>query len=91
MADPTRPVTFVIGPSDYWKEKAAQHVDLMCVNRYYSWYSDIGHIEVVDLQLKYDLDNWYKTFNKPIIVTEYGAGTVTGFHTVSILQHIKSV
>lgn len=83
MADKTRPVTFVIGPSDFSTEKAAQHADIICVNRYYGWYSDIGHIEVVDLQLTYDLTNWYKKFKKPIIVTEYGADTVTGLHVVS--------
>ncbi|XP_067936810.1 beta-glucuronidase-like [Watersipora subatra] len=76
-ADDTRPVTFVIGPSDYWKEKAAQYVDIICVNHYYAWYSDMGHIEVIGRQLKYDLDLWHKTFNKPVILSEYGADAHT--------------
>lgn len=79
----TRPVTFVIGPTDYETDKAAQHTDVLCINRYYGWYSDIGHIEVIDLQLKYDLINWHKKFNKPVIMTEYGADTVAGLHVVS--------
>lgn len=84
QADDTRPVTFVIGPSDFWKEKAAQYVDILCVNHYYAWYSDMGHIEVIGLQIKYDLDKWHKTFKKAIILSEYGADTIQGFHSVRI-------
>ena len=83
QADDTRPVTFVSGPSDYWSDKAAKYVDILCVNRYYGWYSDMGHIEVIGYQLKYDLDMWHAKFNKAIIMTEYGADTVSGFHSVS--------
>lgn len=83
QADDTRPVTFVIGPSDYWKEKAAQYVDVLCINHYYAWYSDMGHLEVIPYQLKYDLDQWHMKYKKAIILSEYGADTVSGLHSVS--------
>lgn len=81
--DDTRPVTFVIGPGKFSNDQAAQYVDIICVNHYYAWYSDMGHLEVIGLQLKYDLDNWHKIFKKPVILTEYGADTVPGLHSVS--------
>ena len=50
------------------------------INRYYGWYSDSGHPEVVSFQFPYDLDNWYQVRKKPIMISEYGAGTIDGFH-----------
>ena len=79
-----RPVTFVIGPSNYRNDKAAKYVDVLCVNHYYGWYSDMGHIEVIGLQLKYNLDMWHSTFNKTVIMSEYGADTISGIHSVSL-------
>ncbi|KAF6041431.1 GUSB [Bugula neritina] len=82
QADSTRLVTFVIGPSDYWKDQVVPYVDIICVNHYYAWYSDMGHIEVIGLQIKQDLDMWHKTFNKSVILSEYGADTISGFHSL---------
>ena len=44
------------------------------------WYSDHGHPEVIGLQLKNELNEWYTKFGKPIIMTEYGADTIAGLH-----------
>ena len=60
----------------------AQYVDVLCVNRYYAWYSDCSHTELIQRQLTYDLNGWHSRFNKPVIITEYGADTVAGFHQV---------
>ena len=60
----------------------AKFVDVLCINRYYGWYSDMGHLEVIPYQLRYDLQNWYDTIRKPIIVSEYGADTVPGINSV---------
>lgn len=77
--DSTRPVTFVCN-QDYNTDVAVQYVDIILVNRYYGWYSDVGHTELIQLQLENNLRNWHRTFNKPVIVSEYGADTVAGFH-----------
>lgn len=77
--DPTRPITFV-SAKDYNNDLAVQYVDVICVNRYYAWYSDCGHTEVIQKQLEYDMRGWHTTFNKPVIITEYGADTVAGLH-----------
>ena len=41
------------------------------------------------LQLKNDLDNWFNEFKKPLMITEYGADTVPGLHTVSYNNSFK--
>ena len=77
--DSTRPITFACN-KDYSSDLATQFMDVVMINRYYGWYSDSGHPEVVSYQLSYDLDNWYQMRKKPIMISEYGAGTVDGLH-----------
>ena len=71
----TDPVSF-----DFFQ---TQFVDVICLNRYYAWYGDVGHTEVIHLQLADDFAGWRAKHNKPIMITEYGADTVAGLHQVS--------
>jgi beta-glucuronidase len=79
--DPTRPITLVTGdvvrPAECYP---FQHVDVMSINRYHSWYSDPGHLELIELQTVGELEPWHAHFKKPLIVSEYGADTIAGFH-----------
>ncbi|XP_006889837.1 PREDICTED: beta-glucuronidase [Elephantulus edwardii] len=77
--DPTRPVTYVTN-SNYGTDLGAPYVDVICVNSYYSWYHDYGHLEVIQLQLASQFENWYSTYRKPIIQSEYGAEAIAGLH-----------
>uniref|UniRef100_A0A452UJW7 Beta-glucuronidase n=1 Tax=Ursus maritimus TaxID=29073 RepID=A0A452UJW7_URSMA len=77
--DPSRPVTFVTN-SNYEADLGAPYVDVICVNSYYSWYHDYGHLEVIQLQLATEFENWHRTYQKPIIQSEYGAAAIAGFH-----------
>ncbi|XP_070205768.1 beta-glucuronidase-like [Littorina saxatilis] len=74
-----RPVAFITD-KDYDADVAAQFSDVICLNRYYSWYSDMGHTEVVGLQLPTELEGWRAKHKKPVIITEYGADTIVGLH-----------
>ncbi|XP_077167880.1 beta-glucuronidase [Paroedura picta] len=78
--DPTRPVTF-ISNANYALDQGAPYVDVICVNSYFSWYHDPGHLEVIQLQLNSQFENWYRTHQKPIIQSEYGADAVPGLHS----------
>ncbi|KAK6317557.1 hypothetical protein J4Q44_G00129570 [Coregonus suidteri] len=78
--DVTRPVTFITA-SNFARDKGAPYVDVICVNSYFSWYSDPGHLEVIPLQLNTQFENWYGKYQKPIIQSEYGADVVPGIHT----------
>ncbi|XP_052798227.1 beta-glucuronidase-like isoform X2 [Mya arenaria] len=77
--DSTRPVTFVCN-QEFYNDVAVQFVDIILINRYYAWYSDVGHTELIGRQLEYDLREWHAKFDKPIIMSEYGSDTIAGFH-----------
>lgn len=55
--------------------------DVMCVNRYYGWYTHTGELAAGVKLLPLELDALHKTYNKPIIITEFGADTYPGMHT----------
>jgi beta-glucuronidase len=77
--DDTRPITLV-NCSPPGECKIAQLFDVICVNRYFGWYSDSGRLEVIASQLRGDLLAWYARFGKPILLSEYGADAISGFH-----------
>ncbi|XP_053563422.1 beta-glucuronidase isoform X2 [Bombina bombina] len=78
--DPTRPVTYVSN-ANYERDHGAPYVDVICVNSYFSWYHDPGHLEVIQLQLNNQFERWHAMYNKPMIQSEYGADTIPGFHS----------
>ena len=69
-------------------------MDVICINRYYSWYSDTGHTELIAFQMINEVTAWHQKHSKPVIVTEYGAGSLAGLHAVcsiSFLSHFVSL
>lgn len=77
--DDTRPVTMVhtMWPS---ADLVSQWLDVICVNRYFGWYSDHSHLEVIGRQLDREMHEWYEKYHKPMIMTEYEADTMAGLH-----------
>lgn len=76
--DPTRPVTVVTvggGPQN-WMENC----DVICMNRYHGWYSLGGQLDKARQALEEELDQVWNRFHKPIIMTEFGADTIPGYH-----------
>uniref|UniRef100_A0A3Q0RY42 Glucuronidase beta n=1 Tax=Amphilophus citrinellus TaxID=61819 RepID=A0A3Q0RY42_AMPCI len=73
--DQTRPVTYIT-MTNYDRDQGAPYVDVVCVNSYFSWYRDSGHLEVIPIQLNTHFENWYRKYQKPIIQSEYGADAV---------------
>lgn len=62
-------------------------MDILTLNRYSSWYSDSGHLELIQHQTYNELEAFTKKFEKPILITEYGAGALPGFHSVNIVKY----
>ncbi|GLG94718.1 Beta-glucuronidase [Gryllus bimaculatus] len=77
--DKTRPVGFVTNRNMY-QDKAAPFMDVIGVNRYFSWYSDTGDLELVSRQVETEYTKWHNVCKKPIFMSEYGADTISGFH-----------
>ena len=77
--DATRPVTFVgvMGGPQEWLELP----DIVCINRYWGWYTQGGQLEAGLALLEQELDGLHAAPGKPIIITEFGADTVAGMHS----------
>jgi beta-glucuronidase len=76
--DPTRLKTLVgvMGGPIEWLALS----DVVCINRYWGWYTNPGDIKTGASLLSKELDGLHKATNKPIIITEFGADTQAGMH-----------
>ena len=75
-----RPITYVISAS-YSGDRGIQFFDMICINRYFAWYSQSGRLDQIPSLVTEELANWRQRFpNKPILMSEYGADTVPGLH-----------
>ena len=77
-----RPVTFVCNQNNYERDRITREMDVVCINRYYGWYNLSGDMEAAAYALNMELDFW-EEIGKPLIITEYGADTLPGFHLSS--------
>ena len=85
-ADPqNRPVTIACCLNDYTKDITTPAMDVICLNRYYGWYNLSGDLDAACHAWNLELDFWEK-LGKPVMLTEYGADTINGFHqTVPVM------
>jgi beta-glucuronidase len=82
QADPTRPVGFVnVMLAPHGKCRVSQFGDVLMLNRYYGWYVDTGDLAAAELAWEDELRAWAGE-GKPIIITEYGADTYPGLHSL---------
>ncbi|MEE1621795.1 beta-glucuronidase [Zafaria sp. Z1313] len=81
--DPTRPIGYVNvmfdGPD---KTRIEDLFDVCMLNRYYGWYTHTGDLPGAEAALEAELRTWAETFGKPILLTEYGADTMPGQHSL---------
>jgi beta-glucuronidase len=77
--DQTRPVTMVLDAL-VDQDLCGQLCDLICLNRYYGWYTEQGHLDAIAPRLKQDLLKWHQKYGKPVMLTEFGADTMAGMH-----------
>ncbi len=76
--DPSRLVTLVgiHGSPNEWHALT----DVVCINRYYGWYSEGGQLEEGFKLIARELDALHAALGKPVMVCEFGADTVPGTH-----------
>lgn len=83
LSDPTRPVGFVnvmLAPPDRCRLTAL--ADVVMINRYFGWYVEHGDLDRAEQSLEAELRAWAAMHGKPILVTEYGADTIAGLHSI---------
>jgi beta-glucuronidase len=76
--DPTRPATVVSDLGVH--EESFAFLDLVCVNRYYGWYTEQGQLDAAQRRLSEELDLLHTTFGKPLLLSEFGADAIAGMH-----------
>ena len=75
-----RPITFVMSAGSD-SDQCIQFFDMICVNRYFGWYSQYGRLDQVPALISQEIASWRQRFpTKPILISEYGADTVPGLH-----------
>ena len=57
--------------------------DILCMNRYYGWYEYPGQLERAAAALGEELDGIHQRYNRPVMMTEFGADTIPGLHSTS--------
>lgn len=78
--DSSRPVTYV-AHREPEQNQPLDAVDVVCLNKYYGWYELPGEIDRGAESLAACLERYYRKFNKPILMTEFGADAVAGSHS----------
>jgi beta-glucuronidase len=54
---------------------------VLMLNRYYGWYVNTGELKAAEMAWEEELQGWAGE-GKPIIITEYGADTYPGLHSL---------
>jgi beta-glucuronidase len=67
------------------QNKVAQLFDVVGLNRYMAWYSDFGDLSVIEKDLTKAIQDYLIKFSKPVVITEFGADTIAGFHSLPSL------
>ncbi len=81
--DPSRPVGFANVPgASPDVDVITDLFDVVMLNRYYGWYVNSGDLPAAERALESELRAWADKCGKPIIITEYGADTLEGLHSI---------
>lgn len=81
--DPTRPLTYsVVAFATTENDKIADLFDVISLNRYYGWYIATGDLDAAEPMLENELRAWADKYGKPMIMSEYGADTAAGTHSL---------
>lgn len=78
--DATRPATMTtyIGVA----EESFEFYDLLCLNRYFGWYTESGRLDEGCANLDAEIEAMHARYHKPLILSEYGADTLAGHHAL---------
>jgi beta-glucuronidase len=82
--DPSRPISYANqGAATFETDLISDLFDVNLLNRYFGWYSQTGDLEAAEIALEGELQGWADKFDRPMIMSEYGADTIAGLHSVA--------
>ncbi len=82
--DATRPITMVTCKAE--KDLVMDFFDVVSVNLYPGWYHLPGQVAEAKQDLRDTLEKMHNAFQKPIFITEFGADTIAGLHSLPAEQ-----
>lgn len=83
-ADPAkRPVCYInVMFAKFDTDLIADMFDVLCLNRYYGWYENTGDLAAAEAAFEAETLGWTRKYpDKPILMTEYGADTLSGLRS----------
>jgi beta-glucuronidase len=81
--DSSRPVVAITMSRFGAQDIALEACDIIGINRYYGWYTDPADLELAGRKLDAELEEIHAAHRKPILVTEFGADSVEGYHATT--------
>ncbi|MBZ0276074.1 MAG: beta-glucuronidase [Anaerolineae bacterium] len=78
--DSTRPITFAGEHGVSLQDQTLELCDVLCLNRYNGWYFNPQRLDAGVKQLSADLDMLHDRYPKPVLITEFGADSIPGWH-----------
>lgn len=82
--DTTRPVSMITCKAE--EDMVMEFFDVVGVNLYPGWYHLPGQVKEAKEDLRNTLEKMYAKFKKPILITEFGADTIAGLHSLPAEQ-----
>jgi len=81
--DDSRPVISIIMAAHSEDDVALGACDIIGLNRYFGWYTEPVDLDFAAQRIEDELDAIFERHGKPIIMTEFGADTVEGYHATN--------
>lgn len=81
--DATRPFTVPNCTRAGTADPVFEFSDVLSLNRYYGWYEFPGRIDHGVSVLEKEMETIHQKYGKPILITEFGADTIPGLHSIS--------
>ena len=79
----SRPVTYInVMTEPFGRCMVAPLADVICLNRYWGWYEDHSDLENAAIHFEAEMKGWTEKYSVPFIITEYGADTLAGGHSI---------
>jgi beta-glucuronidase len=78
--DATRPIIYA-AHLDIAHNRGMKYYDMICLNQYHGWYTQPGQLDKGVAQFEKTIEEFWQTFQKPVLISEFGADALAGVHS----------